>query len=37
MMDGVESAVYISALLKEFHPQLNNIPIEIYMDKKITS
>ena len=32
MMDGIESAVYISALLKEFHPQLNNIPIEISMD-----
>ena len=23
-MDGVESAIYISVLLKELHPQLNN-------------
>ena len=29
MMDGVESAIYISVLLKELHPQLNNIPIQI--------
>ena len=28
MMNGVESAIYISVLLKELHPQLNNIPIE---------
>ena len=34
MMHGVEPAVYISVLLKELHPQLNNIPIEIYTDSK---
>ena len=34
MMDGVESVIYISVLLKELHPQLNNIPIETYMDNK---
>ena len=34
MMDGVESAIYISVLLKELHPQLNNIPTEIYTDNK---
>ena len=33
-MDGVESAIYTSVLLKELHPQLNNILIEIYMDNK---
>ena len=35
MMDGVESAIYIYVLLKELHPQLNNIPIEIYADNKL--
>ena len=34
IMDGVESAIYISVLLKEPHPQLNNIPVEIYTDNK---
>ena len=34
MMDGVESAIYISVLLKELHPRLNNIPMEIYTDNK---
>ena len=34
MMDGVESAIYISVLLKKPHPQLNNIPVEIYTDNK---
>ena len=32
MMDGAESA--ITVLLKELHPHLNNIPIEIYTDNK---
>ena len=34
MLDGVESAICISALLKELYYQLNNIPIEIYRDNK---
>ena len=34
MMDRVESTIYISVLLKELHPQLNNIPIEICTDNK---
>ena len=34
MMDGVESVIYISVLLKELHLQLNNIPIETYTDNQ---
>ena len=34
MMDGVESVIYISVLLKEPHSQLNNIPIEICTNNK---
>ena len=34
MIDGIESTIYISVLLKQLHPQLNNIPIEIYTDIK---
>ena len=34
MMDGVESAIYISVLLKGLHPHLNTILIEIYTDNK---
>ena len=34
MMDRVESAIHIFVLLKELHPQLNNIPIDIYTDNK---
>ena len=32
MINGVESAIYISVLLKELHPQLNKIPIKISTD-----
>ena len=35
MMDGVESAIYISVLLKGLHPHLNTILIEIYIDNKL--
>ena len=34
-MNGIESAIYIFVLLKELHPQLNNILIDIYTDNEL--
>lgn len=34
MVEGVESAVYISVLLKELYPEIKNTPKEIYTDNK---